>query len=147
MLSTLNVSFSQNAELLARTLTNIPALRFRAQQATRQVPVDVVTVSHCPSQSQSRTVPCRCLSDLLLKRCSAAALKVKTFSSLNCSVACLSLLPSMFRLARASRCMGASQLRLVSSTPTKLYVGFHVSEARTFTMEDVKQFAILGRDS
>jgi hypothetical protein len=36
---------------------------------------------------------------------------------------------------------------MLSSAATKLYVGFHVSETRTFTMEDVKRFAVLGRDS
>ena len=56
------------------------------------------------------------------------------------------LLP-MFRLFLSSPCIRAPLLRLHSSVPTKLHVGFHVSEARTFTMEDVKQFAILGRDS
>jgi hypothetical protein len=53
----------------------------------------------------------------------------------------------MLRHFRSHRCVFAPLLRLNSSSPIKLFVGFHVSEARTFSMEDVKQFAILGRDS
>jgi hypothetical protein len=53
----------------------------------------------------------------------------------------------MFRFFRAIPCIKAPFLRMQSTSPTKLYVGFLVSEARTFSMEDVKQFAILGRDS
>ncbi len=53
----------------------------------------------------------------------------------------------MLRIVRASQCARSSFLRLLSMGPVKLYVGFDVSETRTFSMEDVKHFAVLGRDS